>query len=240
MSAQRVVAEVREAATVLLLREPPEGEVDRAPRIYMLRRSARSAFMPDTLVFPGGRVEHIDLDGDGKTDDAAFEAAAKRETLEECGVELGERELIWFDTWKTPSGESPRRYLARFYFAKLQAHEGAEAQADGEETHDGRWATARQHLDAWDRGEVDLPPPTLSILLRLESHGPEGFVIEDPAELETPILPKVAAEEGTVAILLPHDHMYAETEGDEAPCPARAHHYPKRFLRRDERWQPPR
>ena len=81
MSAQRVVAEVREAATVVLLRRAELGASDPAPRIYMVRRSARSTFMPDTLVFPGGRVEHIDLDGDGETDDSAFEAAAKSQAV---------------------------------------------------------------------------------------------------------------------------------------------------------------
>lgn len=238
MPADRVLPEVREAATVVLLRAAVED--GGAPRIFMLRRSARSTFMPDTLVFPGGRVEAIDADGDGKTDDSAFEAAARRETLEECGVELGARKLLWFDTWKTPSGESPRRFLARFYFARLAAHEGDHAEADGEETQDGRWATAAEHLAAWDRGEVDLPPPTLSVLLRLESHGAEGFATGDRAELEVPILPKVAAEEGTIAILMPHDHAYADAEGDAAPCPSRASQYPVRFLRRNDRWQPQR
>jgi 8-oxo-dGTP pyrophosphatase MutT (NUDIX family) len=206
----------------------------------MLRRSARSTFMPDTLVFPGGRVEHIDLDGDGETDDSAFEAAARRECLEECGVDITGRELTWFDTWKTPSGESPRRYLARFYFARLAAHEGREAKADGVETEDGRWNDAAGHLASWEAGEVDLPPPTVSVLLHLASAGPGGFATGPEAELRTPILPKVIATQGTVAILLPHDQDYTDAPGDSDSCPSRAAQYPRRFLRRDERWQPHR
>lgn len=239
MSAQRVRPEVREAATVVLLRASTQGG-EAAPEIYMLRRSAKSTFMPDSLVFPGGRVEQEDQDGAGQTNDAAFESAARRECLEECGIDISSRQLTWFDTWKTPSGESPRRYVARFYFAHLTADEGGEAEADGVETEDGRWASALAHLASWDAGKVDLPPPTVSILMLLAEHGEAGFATGSDAQLETPILPKVVAAEGTICILLPHDREYEDAPGDAAGCPARASQYPPRFLRRDERWQPQR
>ena len=43
----------RPAATVILLRAGAGGQ---PAAIFMLRRSARSPFMPDALVFPGGAV----------------------------------------------------------------------------------------------------------------------------------------------------------------------------------------
>ncbi|HEY0138955.1 MAG TPA: hypothetical protein VGB85_32940, partial [Nannocystis sp.] len=56
----------RPAATVVLLRAAASGG---PPAIFMLRRSARSPFMPDALVFPGGAVDP----GDGPAgSDEAF------------------------------------------------------------------------------------------------------------------------------------------------------------------------
>ena len=47
----------RPAATVIALADDAHGS---APSLLMVRRSARSPFMPDALVFPGGRVEAED------------------------------------------------------------------------------------------------------------------------------------------------------------------------------------
>ncbi|MHB8177938.1 MAG: NUDIX hydrolase [Vulcanimicrobiaceae bacterium] len=46
---------VRPAATVMLLRDAPRGI-----ELFMLRRSARSAFVPDAYVFPGGALDARD------------------------------------------------------------------------------------------------------------------------------------------------------------------------------------
>lgn len=102
------------AATIMLLREAPAG-----PEVLMVERHAKSAFLPDLYVFPGGRVE----DGDhaladrvgGLTAARAMElastvepaialgffVAAIRETFEEAGVLLarrrGEEDLVGGD-----------------------------------------------------------------------------------------------------------------------------------------------
>ena len=99
------------AATIMLLRE-----VSGAPEVLMLERHAKSEFLPDLYVFPGGRVEpgdHELADRVGgltseqamqrahSVDPAAalgFFVAAIRETFEEAGVLLarrrGERSLV--------------------------------------------------------------------------------------------------------------------------------------------------
>jgi 8-oxo-dGTP pyrophosphatase MutT (NUDIX family) len=69
---------VRPAATVMLLRDTVEGL-----EVFMLRRTNAAAFAGGMYVFPGGRVD--DQDGEG---DAAFAMAAIRECFEECGVLL--------------------------------------------------------------------------------------------------------------------------------------------------------
>jgi 8-oxo-dGTP pyrophosphatase MutT (NUDIX family) len=221
---------IQHAATVVVLRPSAAGR-----EIYMLRRSAKSPFMPSTLVFPGGRLDPADGDVEH---DASWERAGLRECAEEAGLRLEGRRLQWFDTWLTPSAESRRRYLARFFVAELDAGEGEQAKADGHETHDGRWATAAAHLAAWDAEEVDLPPPTVSVLLRLrdaETAGLGGLLEVDPRE---PILPKVMPVGNQLVILLPHDPDYGAAPGEAAPAPLRASALPSRFVRDGRRWRP--
>lgn len=223
-------ATIQHAATVVILRPSAAGR-----EIYMLRRSAKSPFMPSTLVFPGGRLDPAD--GDAELD-ASWERAGLRECAEEAGLQLEGRTLRWFDTWLTPSAESRRRYLARFFLAELDAGEGEHAQADGHETHDGRWATAAAHLAAWEAEEIDLPPPTVSVLMRLreaEARGLEALLGVDP---RLPILPKVTAQGTQLVILMPHDPEYAGSPGEAAPAPERAHALPSRFVRDGQRWRP--
>lgn len=97
-------AEAVPAATIMLLREGPVS-----PEVLMLERHAKSEFLPDLYVFPGGRVEPGDYDledrvGRLSADEAtrradtvdpaaalAFFVAAIRETFEEAGVLLARR-----------------------------------------------------------------------------------------------------------------------------------------------------
>ena len=95
------------ASTVILIREH-NGEL----QVYLLKRSIRSDFFPETYVFPGGRVEgedrafrlwkaHVDLDseeiyqrlGGSLTVEEALTCGvtAIRETFEEAGVLLAYR-----------------------------------------------------------------------------------------------------------------------------------------------------
>lgn len=69
---------VRPAATVMLLRDVPAGL-----EVFMLRRTISAAFAGGMYVFPGGRVDEADGEGD-----AAYAMAAVRECFEECGVLL--------------------------------------------------------------------------------------------------------------------------------------------------------
>ena len=92
------------ASTVILLRDGP-----RSPEVLLLERHARSEFLPDMYVFPGGRVDDEDLAlgerAAGITLERAraalpsvapelalgFFVAAVRETFEESGVLLARK-----------------------------------------------------------------------------------------------------------------------------------------------------
>jgi 8-oxo-dGTP pyrophosphatase MutT (NUDIX family) len=100
----------RPAATILLLRDGPEGI-----EVFMVVRHQAIDFAGGALVFPGGRVEESDHELAERPEDCpnpdrlrvealAFRVAAIRETFEECGVLLarprGSADLIDADTLK--------------------------------------------------------------------------------------------------------------------------------------------
>lgn len=227
---------VRPAATVVVLR--PRGPGDDAPELYMLRRSSKSAFMPDALVFPGGRVEPEDTTPADADEDSSFARAARRECIEEASLAVELDGLRWFDTWKTPSGESPRRFVARFYLATIAPDQGHDAIADGVETRAGRWATAAAILDQWRAEQVDLPPPTLSILLGLAAGDWREWFERAATHVREPILPKIVPVDSSVHIVMPHDPEYSSLPGDTGTVPERVRAFPRRFVRTGKRWVP--
>jgi 8-oxo-dGTP pyrophosphatase MutT (NUDIX family) len=70
---------VRDAATVMLVRDAPEGI-----EVFMLRRNTDLVFVPGAYVFPGGSVDAADAAEGGD----AFVVAAIRECFEEAGALL--------------------------------------------------------------------------------------------------------------------------------------------------------
>jgi 8-oxo-dGTP pyrophosphatase MutT (NUDIX family) len=95
-----IVANPRPAATVVILRDSSSG-----PEVFMVRRHADTAFMGGAHVFPGGRVDTADRDGNDAWCDGiahaarqlpdlppgeavAYHVAATRELFEEAGVLL--------------------------------------------------------------------------------------------------------------------------------------------------------
>jgi len=91
---QREPAQPRPAATVLLLRDGPQGL-----EVLMTRRSATASFAPGAYVFPGGGVDALDAAShaqarrrSGQSDLHLTQAiAAIRESFEELGVLLARR-----------------------------------------------------------------------------------------------------------------------------------------------------
>ena len=87
-------AELRSAATVLLLRDTPQGI-----EVLMTRRSTTASFAPGAYVFPGGGIDAADAQAHaqstrrtGQTDLHLTQAiAAIRESFEELGVLLARR-----------------------------------------------------------------------------------------------------------------------------------------------------
>ncbi len=206
----------REAATVLVLRDGPNGEIE----TYMVQRSGRLAFMGGAHVFPGGRVDSTDPNR---------EAAAVREVEEEVGVRLDVRGLRLWARWITPVIE-PKRFDAWFFFAALPAGEVAEA-VPGEVTG-GLWVTPGEALARAERKEMILAPPTVWSLMELQAFTNVAQALEATSGREiTPFLPPaLELEGGTLALLLPGDPAYDDPTAD-VPLAVQ-----RRFLHDHGRW----
>ena len=133
MTTTDTVVPIRDAATVILVRDPQS-----LPSILMGQRGKSAAFMPEKYVFPGGAVDVADasvtIDGldtltetrlkahsQGRTP-ATFAAAAIRELWEETGQCLGSNA-----PWSAPAGWegfaakglTPDASALRFFFRAL-------------------------------------------------------------------------------------------------------------------------
>jgi 8-oxo-dGTP pyrophosphatase MutT (NUDIX family) len=137
-------APAREAATVMLLRDGAAGV-----EVWVLRRARLMAFAGGMIAFPGGSRDAADGD---------LVDTAVRETAEECGVRLADREALrpWA-RWVTPEHE-PRRFDTMFYAVALPA--GMEPVATNEESEVAFWVPARQALAERAAGRFALLPPT--------------------------------------------------------------------------------
>lgn len=165
-SAHDIPVQARASASVVLLRELG-GHLE----TYLLHRHARMLFAASMVVFPGGGVDP----GDAAAGRDSVRVCAVRETQEETGVLLTDRDLHDWAHWMTPEIE-PRRFDTRFFVAPLPA--GQQARDLSGETDRVGWSSPRAALAQAERGKIALMPPTLSILMELSDVANLSGVLE--------------------------------------------------------------
>lgn len=208
------------AATVILLRESA-AELE----VLLLRRNAALAFHGGAWVFPGGRVDDEDHDGDG--DLAAARRAAAREAHEEAGIALAPAELVPFSHWTTPEGR-PRRFATWFFVGVAGS---AEVTIDGGEIHDHAWHTPDGALAAHAAGDIELPPPTFVTLATLRPYRRVADVLAEAARREPPVfVPRVVPAGEETHSLYPGDAGWAARD----PARPGARH---RLVMREGAWR---
>lgn len=186
------MTEVLPAATVVVVREGRD-----APELLLLRRNSKLAFHGGAWVFPGGRVDPHEGEGE-----PAARRAAAREAREEAGLELDPASLVQISHWTTPEGQ-PRRFATWFYIARLGRDE---VRVDGGEIHEHRWFTAEDALAAQRAKTIELPPPTFVTLSMLREHGSATDAIAAAAAREPFVyLPRFMKLPGGFGSLYPGD-----------------------------------
>jgi 8-oxo-dGTP pyrophosphatase MutT (NUDIX family) len=214
----RPLVEPRPAATIILCR-PRANDFE----VLLVKRHGKSGFMAGAHVFPGGRVDDADYDATDVPDDRAralldgmdartargFVHAAIRETMEEAGVRVTARELKPWSWWITPA-EEPKRFDTRFFIAEVSSR--TEAKIDDHEAVAFAWLTPKAALEAYERGEIVLAPPTLCTL---EDLAPFSSVEDAVMSVRRPlraICPRMITPEGKDAsglvLALPGDPLH--------------------------------
>lgn len=252
---RREVAEPRNAATVMLLRNASKGL-----SVYLLRRQTSMAFAGGMVVFPGGRVDPRDFDasvawagpsvaewagrlGVDEENARALVCAAVRETFEESGVLLagptdtdvvadttGEEweadrvalenhDLAFSDflarrglvlrsdllgvwsAWLTPVFE-PRRYRTWFFVAELP--EGQRTRDVSPEADGVAWSPMIGAVEAADREEIGMFPPTYLTCLELDQFDSAEAVLEAAAGRSAEMfMPEPVEEDGQMVLSTP-------------------------------------
>ena len=189
------VTEPRQAASIIVLRDSPEG-----PEVLLVQRNPSQRFMGGAWVFPGGAVH---------AEDADHSAAAVRELEEEAGIALPEdAEVIPWSRWITPE-EVKVRFDTWFFVA--EAPPGAEATVDGSECVDSRWLRPAAALDAFARDELMLVFPTIKHLEALAQAESVADALHKARTREVvPVQPKVLIRNQKPVLVLPGEPGYDE------------------------------
>jgi 8-oxo-dGTP pyrophosphatase MutT (NUDIX family) len=205
-------APILPASTVVLVRDGIDGI-----EVLMLRRNSQLAFHGGAWVFPGGRVDPDDADGD--EDLLALAAALRagvREAQEEAGIALAAADLVPFAQWLTPPNQVRR--FDTWFLIGIAPNEHA-VSIDGSEIHAHEWMTPPNALARRAAGEIELPPPTFVTLTWLQEFDRAAAVLEAARSGEVfRYVPRPVRVDGGIAMMYAGDAGY-DTHDIDAPGP---------------------
>ncbi len=171
------------SASLLLLRAEPFS-------VLMAKRHQSLAFGASHWVFPGGRIDaadHAAVAGQDADPLAAARYAALREAREEADMQLDIAShlprLVPLARWIAPAGTS-RRFDTWFFLG--EAPPDAVPQADGSEIVEVAFVEPAAMLQAMERGEIDLLPPTVLNLRWLAATGSVTAALQQAAARAAP------------------------------------------------------
>ena len=214
------------AATVVVIREAANtGELE----VLMLRKNSRLQFAGGQWVFPGGRVDADELEGNDL--DRAYQLAAIRETKEEANIDLASNTLYRFARWVTPV-TAKKRFDTWFYVTLLSSEQDTPVAVDGSEIQEHRWMSPSAVLKARDSKELEIMPPTYLTLLEIKDFTQYAELIDFYEQREFPdIMPKTHHIDGKMLLLYPGDAGY---EVNDTTITDEPQH---RFLMGPDKWQ---
>ena len=189
------MSDIRPAATVVLLRDAPDGL-----HVLLLRRNSTLGFAAGQWVFPGGRVDAAEIDA---TPDAisAARLAAARETQEEAQIRIDSSDdLVFYSHWTTPP-VMPKRFATWFFAARAPVDYAVTV--DGGEIDDHLWVRPADALERQRHSEIEIMPPTFVTLIELAQCRDADEVLARAAAREPPVFePHFVAREGRPTVSL--------------------------------------
>lgn len=185
------------AATVVPMRNGEQGL-----ELLLLRRSPELRFLGGAWVFPGGRIDPGDFVDSERTDAALMRAArraAVRETEEEAGIEILEKDLAHFSRWIPPS-IAPKRFETWFFAVAVEGLE--EVVVDGGEIDEFAWVTPAAAMEAQRDGTLVLAPPTFITIHQMSifSDTNSALAALHAREVEVFVGRFVKREEGAISL----------------------------------------
>jgi 8-oxo-dGTP pyrophosphatase MutT (NUDIX family) len=191
----------------------------------LLARDRRGAFVALAGAGARDRFKHYRLD-----------VHARRRTLRDIveleGLRLALDALILHAHWVTPSIDGTRRFDTRFFVTRVPpfqtpAHDETETTGSG-------WITAAAAIEAAERRDIVLPPPTWTTLREVERFGTVDEVVAW-SRLRRVLRrePEVLHQDGARALLIPGEPRHSGEAGDGMPSETR-------FVWADGRWRPER
>jgi 8-oxo-dGTP pyrophosphatase MutT (NUDIX family) len=201
--------EPRPSATVVLVRDK-SGQLE---LLLLERRPRKAGEAPGPWVFPGGKVDDVDIEDHSKDEIAEARRAAVREVMEESGLQIGTDQLVPISRWITPS-LSPRRFDTWFFIAAAPPEQSVKV--DGDEIARHRWMTAADALKAHHEKTISLAPPTFvtTTWVRDYRNATEAIDRLGQAEFLT-FRPKICQTPEGTAMLYPGDAGYPDSDPDQ-------------------------
>lgn len=173
------MSEIRPAATVVLLRDAPDGL-----HVLLLRRNSTLGFAAGQWVFPGGRVDPAEIAAAADAL-AAARLAAARETLEEAQIRIESPDaLVFYSHWTTPP-VMPKRYATWFFVGRAPVEDAVTV--DGGEIDDHLWVRPVEAIERLRREEIEMLPPTFVTLTELAVCKTVAEVLERAARRDVPV-----------------------------------------------------
>lgn len=189
------------AATVVLLRPADNGF-----EVLLLLRAKEIKFAGANWVFPGGRIEISDADGDDRYTLEAAKVAAVRECFEEAGLELSSESMIYYSHWTTPANAKKR--FATWFLLDVVTDDKP-VQIDDGEIVEHQWVRPEEALNLHESGELKIMPPTYLTLLELARHNSVDEALEFAANRKAPQMRPVTVKvDGSPCSLYPGDVAY--------------------------------
>lgn len=139
--------------------------------------------------------------------------------------------LLYWSHWITPSLE-PKRFDTRFFVVPLPR--GQAAQADFSELTEHAWINPATAATAMERGDLDVPPPTLFTLEDLRDcyseHGSlHAMLTAESRRATPPVMPRIEVREDEYRVVMPWAPEYGQIPGEGSPA---RQPFPLHFTRR--------